>query len=678
MDANGWPYIAFTGTPGTQDGNGVQQHTPTVLPVPPATQQPAQRSRQRMRMSTGGGGPDPAYLSTTLAERRLRLHKKQLARKAREEGERFLRAARAVPPVPDAVRPYDRAGARAERRRRQEEEAYRLARREQYRRLVAKKPPTTVEEAWDDYQERLGFSNDLALGDAPYGGDFDDESFEEMRTRANRTYLMDVRRINPEFARGVRPSGIGGTLVPPHTTTTQSRRRQAGAPRPPTRYEDSDEDMDMDGAAEFDRAEGVVRTAAQTERLQRATREVADLTNHLLMDRSTRAPGGVISPEEVQEVVKDVSSLYNHHTTGSNSNNTQPEDENGLIGLNLPLTLDPSGSGYIFDANQRRDASDVPAPPTSETRQPAVTLGPQPTLAPDVNAKEHPSNIRVKGTRQLKGNVVRPTDYWKIPEATGDEESNNQLTSTQIKYDRHSDYPRGKSVNYTGARKGDKKAFPEFHSITAAKERLGFAKFDKNFIDLYSPATVYFRYELQRLMKEFGYKKGLRKADRGRFEQFVREVATATRVLPPGIRRVLTQAYDDPRAQAWLEGEDAVDQGPDQEIWDQDRRYFMHPWENLVAHMAETVLQTEADARRCIEQRDGRAPGGHVFGHTPALRRWYGSANNNIPFPVQEFADESVPDIDNTTGHPFGAVDENGRPYRDPKAKKGKKDEDGA
>ncbi|RPA86065.1 hypothetical protein BJ508DRAFT_322213 [Ascobolus immersus RN42] len=36
------------------------------------------------------------------------------------------------------------------------------------------------------------------------------------------------------------------------------------------------------------------------------------------------------------------------------------------------------------------------------------------------------------------------------------------------------------------AEKGDRKAYPEFHSITAAKERLGMVKFNENFIDLFS------------------------------------------------------------------------------------------------------------------------------------------------------------------------------------------------
>jgi len=197
----------------------------------------------------------------------------------------------------------------------------------------------------------------------------------------------------------------------------------------------------------------------------------------------------------------------------------------------------------------------------------------------------------------------------------------------------------------------------EFHSILSAKERLGISKM-VNGKDQWGPIHAYFKQEILEACLDAKFTSDFKKNNRPAFDILVRRLLRLSTILPCGIKRALLFGMD--------EDDNAVDtkETIDNKDWHQDKRYYFHAWEYYCNDTCKTVMKSWTAGEALLVKRDTAVAGQeYSFGHTPVLNRWYKSEHNTMPFPVREFAIPGAPDIDALTGHPYGALDDNNRPY---------------
>jgi hypothetical protein len=224
--------------------------------------------------------------------------------------------------------------------------------------------------------------------------------------------------------------------------------------------------------------------------------------------------------------------------------------------------------------------------------------------------------------RKVKRNIlVNPNQG---PEGDGDEEALNAIVSSEIKYDRKLDYPRGKSRSYTGKRKAKGGQYPEPHSIASMKARLGIGRMirkprAKAMVDELALVGSSFCKELMYVLGKHQVKD--RASNSAGWRVALRELARDSTILQKGVRDILTRYTG-----ANIE--------PDKEFWDQERRWMWHAYEYVCMQMVSNEQDSFRKGTRMME--DFIAENGNEYFMDPD--------NHTHPLPI---------DLDPATGLPF-------------------------
>lgn len=289
-----------------------------------------------------------------------------------------------------------------------------------------------------------------------------------------------------------------------------------------------------------------------------------------------------------------------------------------------------------------------------------------------MNSSDHNQALRV-GRFLLVGDAPDKDDarYWApaplpsdpIEKTDGDEEARELLSHQNFDYDCLNDYPRGKSVNFWGLRRGTAPAPPP---IEQARHRLGFLTINPDWLlnTLPTPKkkvttpgkTVTPRKrkadededevatdeedgdetgeKISAITKKgaaeatytalavevkghaiksgFDLKKNLKSRNTtGYFEMLIQVIEESERFHPPIKRILLRGAYDEAMiAETVIEdGKARIKQvhqktlrPQGKQIWDQERRWLWHAWEAIVAGFVKNLRSTVA---RESEQMEG-------------------------------------------------------------------------
>ena len=294
-------------------------------------------------------------------------------------------------------------------------------------------------------------------------------------------------------------------------------------------------------------------------------------------------------------------------------------------------------------------------------------------------------------------NVIRPDKYWMYPERKNQpEEKAGHLSNPNIKFDRHGDYFRGNYRSKHGNRLNDT-ALPEFHQMYAAKKRLLLSKtvieaetvdsqgnVTYKTVDPYGKIAAALRLEVCMFLGYFnhGYGKdfdqiksfpGKGNKDSGKgnnlyWELFIRFVVQHSEFIAPGIKASLLHGTDLPTEPETLpENADAkaIDEAQQRfrdscnrildashdvnnELTNADKRYYLHPFEYVLAEIISSIKTTFADGKADVVLRDDPAHDGNYRMQTAPderLRAWYREKKHLVGFCPNLHDDDGVDPI---------------------------------
>lgn len=192
--------------------------------------------------------------------------------------------------------------------------------------------------------------------------------------------------------------------------------------------------------------------------------------------------------------------------------------------------------------------------------------------------------------------------------------------ATGIRYDRLANYPMGKSTNYLGLRKYKNGAFPEFHSISAAKRRLGLCKMGRAFklqpppgksdpniteplydIKAEDEMEVIGRQFVREACREFS-RLGVERKEDESYQRALRRIASSSTMLPLGVRKILNPYSSTDESAVKIEDE----------MWDQMRRWLWHAFDAVCMDALAKHRKAEKDAKEKRAQLD-QEPGYEWF-----------------------------------------------------------------
>ena len=220
-------------------------------------------------------------------------------------------------------------------------------------------------------------------------------------------------------------------------------------------------------------------------------------------------------------------------------------------------------------------------------------------------------------------------------EPIGDEDV-SAINSSKVRYNLKSDYPWGRSTNYTGNRSRTKDSFPE-RNISWMKARLGLGKcrwtqqtYEYTAADQYQIVGAAFSKELHRALGKHRVER--KNENRVGWELALRELAKGSKILSRPVKEILL------RYTSFSTGYSGPPIEPKHELWDQERRWMWHALDLVCMKIVDNDRKSAADAvKKAVALRN--EPG----------NEWFLDPANHLP-PTERNVERA---IDPLTGQPF-------------------------